>query len=147
MNFNIRMAGLEDVGRLRAFLEKAGLSPDGVEENVDNFLVMENDSNDIIAALGIERVERAGLLRSLAIAASIDQAAILALFRNAFILAAKKELQSLYLVTNRKGSLQLFSLMGFEVIEKARLPEFMGISRHFTQSVEREDAVVMRISL
>jgi N-acetylglutamate synthase-like GNAT family acetyltransferase len=50
----VRCAQLEDMDRLAAFLEAANLSTDGIKDAIEYFLIMENDSGDIKATLGIE---------------------------------------------------------------------------------------------
>jgi N-acetylglutamate synthase-like GNAT family acetyltransferase len=140
----IRKATKKDLAKFKSFLEKAGISHDGIEINtIDSFLLLENDMGEVEASIGIEKVGQGGLLRSLVITSSLKQTEIIQLFHQVLIHAADKKIQDLYLVTNKLLTLEFFHLLGFEIAEKNKMPTELSQSEHFLQSIEMENTVFM----
>lgn len=140
----IRKANETDLTKLRTFLEKAGISQDGIEvDSIDSFLLLENEVGDVEASIGIEKVGQGGLLRSLVITPSLKQAEIIQLFHQVGECAADKKMQDLYLVTNKPLTLDFFHLLGFEIADKNRMPTELRQSKHFLQSIEMENTTFM----
>ena len=118
----IRRAGREDLPKLVAFLKKAGLGTDGVAESIEYFLMMEDERGGIKASLGIQPSGNTGLLRSLVLTPGIAERDLFTLVEQIFVLAKDKKLTSLYMATNKEGSIRLFNLLGFLPIPAKDLP-------------------------
>ncbi|MCA1055097.1 hypothetical protein LCM10_08870 [Rossellomorea aquimaris] len=114
MTKRIRQATQEDIYKVIGFLVKAGLSTEGVKGTIDCFLVVEDEDENLIGTLGIEMRGTTGLLRSLVVTPQFDSEEIFTLFQEIFKLAKSKELTQLYLITNRKASLNFFEVLGFQ---------------------------------
>jgi N-acetylglutamate synthase-like GNAT family acetyltransferase len=110
----IRQATHEDIYKVIGFLVKAGLSTEGVKSAIDCFLVVEDEEQNLIGTLGIEMRGRTGLLRSLVVTPEFDSEEIFSLFQEIFKLAKEKDLAKLYLITNRRASLNFFEVLGFQ---------------------------------
>lgn len=143
MFYQLRIAEEKDVQALKSFIEKAGLSSEGIESIVDYFVVMESDEHTMVASLGIEPVGSDGLLRSLVVSENINQAHLLSLFESVHALGREKGLIGSYLVTNKINSIEFLKLIGFQSIDQEGIPEHLLTSAHFQESLEKERAVVM----
>jgi len=140
----IRVANVNDVQAVKTFLSKSEVSSDGIETIIDNFLIVENADKEMVATLGIERIENEGLLRSLVVTPEIDQTQILMLFKSAMSLAKHKELEHIYLATNKSATISLFSMLGFERVDKDELSPHLLTSSHMQQLVESEHTFIMK---
>ncbi|WP_421382098.1 GNAT family N-acetyltransferase [Bacillus salacetis] len=118
----IRRAVEKDSVAIKEFLERAGLSTLGVEEAVDNFLIVENEKRGIDGTLGLEIHERIGLLRSLVVKPTMDGEDLFALFQEILQLGREKQLSTLYLVSNKQASVQFFHLLGFKQVDRSAYP-------------------------
>lgn len=143
----IKCAGVEDVIRLEVFLNKANLSTDGVNEAIEYFLIMENDFGNIIGTLGIEPLGKMGLLRSLAVTADVTEKDLFILFEQIYILAKDRKLETLYLATNKKSSLELFRLMGFTEEEMISLPNALYESEHVKHILTVDNSFFLKLSI
>jgi N-acetylglutamate synthase-like GNAT family acetyltransferase len=114
MTKTIRQATREDIYKVIGFLVKAGLSTEGVKNTIDCFLLVEDTDGNLIGTLGIEMRDRTGLLRSLVVTPAFDSEEIFTLFQEIFKLAREKDLSRLYLITNRRASLNFFEMLGFQ---------------------------------
>ena len=103
MKLTVRIASFEDIDILKAFLEKAKLNTKGINEMIDSFLIMEDEDGQLKATIGMEQFGVSGLLRSLVVTASTSENDLLSLFREMFLLAKNKEINDLYLATNKLG--------------------------------------------
>lgn len=139
----IRTANADDIEKVIMFLSKAEVSTEGIERIIDHFILMEDKEQNICATLGIERIEKDGLLRSLVISPGVDQANLLALFKSAISLAKHKELKRLYLATNKQASIQFFEMLGFGQVEASELPNHIKNSTHITQLLKKTDPMYM----
>ena len=68
MGIVIRIATEKDLLPIQHLLAKASLSERGIEQNIENFLVVEDPDKKIIGTVGIEPIGKDGLLRSLVMA-------------------------------------------------------------------------------
>ncbi|MBP2243361.1 amino-acid N-acetyltransferase [Cytobacillus eiseniae] len=145
----IRRANIEDIKRLEEFLEEAKLSKDGVESCVEYFLIMENQMGDIKATLGIEPLGEIGLLRSLAIRQGVDEIekSLFMLIEQILILAKDKQLQALYLASNKKNSSDFFRLMGFIEEEIENLPKVLCQSDHVKHILTVDNSFFLKLSI
>ncbi|MFT4415376.1 GNAT family N-acetyltransferase [Fredinandcohnia humi] len=139
----IRIATDQDIVKVKLFLGQADVSADGIENIIDHFILMEDAEQNILATLGVERIERDGLLRSLVITSMVEQTNLLTLFKSAISLAKQKELERLFLATNKQASVQFFSMLGFEKLEGDQLPEHIQTSNHISQLFETTEPMIM----
>ncbi len=139
----IRTATKQDIEKVRAFLGQAEVSAEGIESIIDHFILLEDAEQQILATLGIERIEKDGLLRSLVISPGVDQTNLLTLFKSAISLAKYKEISRLYLATNKQASIQFFTMLGFGQVETNELPAHIIGSNHISQLLEKADPMFM----
>ena len=143
----VRCAQPGDKQKLLSFLSKAGLETEGVEEYIDYFLVLEDEDSSIRATLGIEPLGEVGLLRSLVMTSRTSEKDILIMFEQMLRLAREKELQSLYLATNKEASLPFFRALGFGKEEKGNLPKELSSSSHGKHLLTVDNSVFMVLNL
>lgn len=139
----IRTATERDLDRVKGFLGQADVSAKGIDSMIDHFIIMEDEEDNLVATLGIERIERDGLLRSLVITPKVEQTNLLTLFKSAISLAKHKELEHLYLATNKQASLQFFAMLGFSKVEEEGLPQHIKTSDHITRLFETTEPMFM----
>ncbi|WP_264739859.1 hypothetical protein [Cytobacillus firmus] len=143
----VRCADASDVENLASFLESANLSTDGIREAIEYFLIMENDSGDIKATLGIEPHGKIGLLRSLVMTSTASEKDLFILFEQILMLARDRDMESLYLASNKRNSLAFFSLLGFKQEETARLPEVLFESEHVKHILTVDNSFFLKLSM
>jgi amino-acid N-acetyltransferase len=135
MGIVIRIATEKDLLPIQHLLAKASLSERGIEENIDNFLVVEDPDKKIIGTVGIEPIENDGLLRSLVMSSESWNAKIgLDFIELAVAYGKQKGYERLYLLTN--SSLPFFEYIGFKILEENEVPEHLKLSEHFAQYVD-----------
>lgn len=135
MGIVIRIASENDLLPIQYLLAKAGLSKQGIEQNIDNFLVACAPNKKIIGTVGIEPLGADGLLRSLVISSESWNAKIgLNFIELAVAYGKQKGYQKLYLLTNT--SLPFFEYVGFQILNETEIPENVKTSDHFSQYVE-----------
>ncbi|WP_010677211.1 GNAT family N-acetyltransferase [Bacillus timonensis] len=139
----IRTANEQDIEKVKSFLGQADVSADRIESIIDHFILMEDADQNILATLGVERIEKDGLLRSLVISPGVDQTNLLTLFKSVISLAKHKELSRLFLATNKQASIQFFAMLGFEQMDAGDLPDHIKGSNHITQLLEKADPMFM----
>ncbi|BCB05942.1 GNAT family N-acetyltransferase [Bacillus sp. KH172YL63] len=142
----IRQANHEDIHEVVAFLLKAGLSTEGVKDGIDCFLVVEDEEDRLIGTLGIEVQGKIGLLRSLVVTSSFESEELFALFQEILKLAKEKELQRLYLISNRKASLTFFDLLGFQQEKEATVDELKPFV-HAQKLSTVDNCITMKLDL
>ncbi|MFN7252081.1 MAG: GNAT family N-acetyltransferase [Anaerobacillus sp.] len=135
MGIVIRIATEKDLLPIQHLLAKANLSERGIEDNIDNFLVVEDPDKKIIGTVGIEPIENDGLLRSLVMSSESWNAKIgLDFIELAVAYGKQKGYETLYLLTN--SSMPFFEYIGFKILEENEIPEHLKLSEHFAQYVE-----------
>lgn len=138
----IRKATSKDIIRIEQVVGQAGLQTSGIVENVDNFLIMEEDENDsIIAVVGFEYFNENGLLRSLVVAGQTNQMTIIQLMGTVMEYSKKSGLKKLYLCTNHHTTVDLFEILGFKV--EQNLPVDIEKFEHF-QNIYNEQPIIMQ---
>ncbi|WP_394187036.1 GNAT family N-acetyltransferase [Metabacillus halosaccharovorans] len=143
MFYQLKIAERQDIERLTMFVEKAGISSEGIADLIDYFVLMENGEKEIVACIGVEPVKNAGLLRSLVVSDKLKQAHIVTLFQSIQTLAEKRGITNLFLVTNKEASVQFLSLMGFQKLKPDLVPSDMLTIDHMKDSLEDPNAEVM----
>ena len=147
MTWKIRSANKEDLPRLEAFLTEAGVGTEGLNESIENFSLMENIEGELKACLGVEPVEKAGLLRSFVVSPQIGQPDLMLLFKRAFLTAKNQELEALYLVTNKMSAVSFFTSLGFEMVNQSDLPEALMEKSHLKKVLTVDNSAIMKIIL
>ena len=147
MLFRSRSAKEEDLSRLEAFLTEAGVSSEGLKDSIDNFSLIETNEGELKACLGVEPVGQVGLLRSFVVSPQIGQPELLLLFKRAFLTAKSKELDALYLVTNKMSAVSFFSGLGFEMVHNSELPDELLEENHLKQALTVDNSTIMKIIL
>ncbi len=143
MFYQLKIAEKKDVERLSGFVEKAGISSEGIENLIDYFVIMEDGSNEVVACIGVEPVRSNGLLRSLVVSDKLKQAHIVTLFQSIQTLSDKRGITDLFLVTNKEASVQFLSLMGFSEVKPETIPDDILSIDHMIDSLEDPNAKVM----
>ncbi|HZH58564.1 MAG TPA: hypothetical protein VEY70_03095 [Metabacillus sp.] len=143
MFYQLKIAEEKDVERLTLFVEKAGISSEGIGNLIDYFVIMENGENEVVACIGVEPVKNNGLLRSLVVSDKLKQAHIVTLFQSIQTLAEKRGITDLFLVTNKEASVQFLSLMGFHKLKSDLVPSELLSIAHMKDSLEDPNAKVM----
>lgn len=147
MEVMVRCAQVGDKHKLISFLQEANLGTDGIEETIEYFLIMEDEDRRIRATLGIEPLGKFGLLRSLAMTSQAGENDLLIIFEQMLKLAREKQLEKLYLATNKSSSLPFFSLLGFETVEQSNLPQELFHSEHVKHIINVDNSLFMRLNL
>lgn len=147
METMVRRGQIEDIERLLTFLKEARVGTEGIESAINYFLIMEDLEGNIKATLGIEPLNEYGLLRSLVMAPRMKEKDLLVMFQQIFRLARERNLSTLYLATNKIGSLDFFQLLGFKKEEIEDLPEEMIQSKHVQHILSVDNSVFMKLPL
>lgn len=147
MEVMVRCAQLEDKHKLTSFLQEANLGIEGIEDTIEYFLIMEDKDSSIRATLGIEPLGNFGLLRSLAMTSKASEKDLLVIFEQMLKLAREKQLQKLFLATNKMSSLHFFSLLGFEREEQSNLPQELFQSDHVKHILNVDNSLFMMLNL
>ncbi|MFC0272458.1 hypothetical protein ACFFIX_13535 [Metabacillus herbersteinensis] len=143
MFYQLKIAEENDGNKLTEFVEKAGVSSEGITSMLDYFVMMEDGENEVVACIGVEPVGEDGILRSLVISDKLKQAHVLTLFQSVQTLSQQKNMNNLYLVTNKKASVDFMLLMGFDVVELNDVPGHLSTSEHIKNSLLSPDTTVM----
>lgn len=143
----VRCAQIGDKNKLISFLHEANLGTEGIEEAIEYFLIMEDEEKNIQATLGIEPLGRFGMLRSLVMTSRASENDLFLIFEQMLKLAREKQLESLYLATNKSSSMQFFTLLGFEREEQANLPQELFASEHVKHILNVDNSIFMMLNL
>ena len=134
----------QDLPKVLALLEQAGLPSAGVAENFDHFWVLEVDGA-VAGAIGLEVYQDSGLLRSLVVRPDLrGQGQGHNLYFHLINQAMGLSLGELILLTNTAQD--FFADLGFEVIGRDQVPEAMRASSEFSGACP-ESCICMRIPL
>lgn len=143
----LRTATQEDVTTILNFLGQANLSTIGVEDSIEDFIIIEKETGEIAGTVGIECHGSNGLLRSLVLSKGFNQLQILELLEQTQQFAKKKELENLYMFTNKKEFAQFFQLIGFYPQEIHTIPEAIKKSPYVMETFTLEDCFVLACPL
>ncbi|MGD6816524.1 hypothetical protein [Metabacillus sp. 84] len=143
MFYQLKLAEAADAGRLIEFVEAAGSNAAGIEEKIDQFVMMTDADHNVAACIGLEVFGEIGLLRSLVVSDKLDQAYILSLFKSIHEVGRKKKLKHYYLIAGGAGSIEFLRLIGFQQAAETELPEVLRNSKHVQTSIAAEGSAVM----
>ncbi|MER2058631.1 MAG: hypothetical protein ABTA16_07400 [Niallia sp.] len=121
----IRQGETGDVEKIASFLNKAGVTVEGLAEWLEYFLLMEKVADQaLIGTIGIEPFGKVGLLRSMVLSDGTVED-ILFLIQQALKLAKEKDMDAIYCSVNNQHSIQLFQLLGFQKIDVDEIPQIL----------------------
>ncbi len=144
MSTMIREAERSELAEVLALLRTCDLPVDGVEENLEGFLVA-RENETLVGTIGLERYGDAGLLRSLAVAASgRGQGLGGTLVKMLLGYAKERGVSTLYLLTETAD--RFFPRFGFERMPREDLDPSLKASKEL-QGACPETAVAMRLRL
>ncbi|MGY3715996.1 GNAT family N-acetyltransferase [Sutcliffiella cohnii] len=143
----VRTANRNDVQMVERFLGQANISAVGLEDSIEDFLVVENEEGKIEGTLGIERHGKYALLRSLVISPSFKQHHILQLFEQAQIYAKKREVEKLFLFTNKASFASFFELLGFVPQKIEEVPSEIQQSYYVKETFSLSESKVLACEL
>ena len=143
----VRTANRNDVQMVEKFLGQANISAVGLEDSIEDFLVVENEEGKIEGTLGIERHGKYALLRSLVISPSFQQHHILQLFEQAQIYAKKREVEKLFLFTNKANFASFFELLGFVPQKTEEVPAEIEQSPYVKETFTLSESKVLACEL
>lgn len=144
----IRCASKEDLNGLREFLTRANLGCEGLtEETVEFFLLLEDESGQILGTLGMEVFAECGLLRSLVVSKGQAEKDIVLLITQIMQLAKEKGLRDLFLATNKGVAMPFFELLGFEKVARDQLPVEMFSLEHIRHVFNVDNSLFLKFSL
>ena len=139
----LRTATHQDVTTILNFLGQANLSTTGVEESIEDFIIIEKENGEIAGTVGIERHGNNGLLRSLVLSQGFNQLQILELIEQTQQFAKKKGFENLYMFTNKQPFADFFQLIGFYPQEAHTIPEEIRKSPYVLETFTLEDCIVL----
>lgn len=143
--FAIRLAHDGDQDRLQRFLALANVTNHPTcQKNAQFLFVEELDKKKIVATVGLEVYQSAGMLRSFVIDSSVQDARISCMLIDLILAYAKKlSLKKIYLITE-KGP-QFFEKWGFQETSFDLLPNEAMKSEHVQQWKDRGIPMVYEI--
>ena len=141
---SIRAARPADRPQVVSLLLASDLPSEGVDPELRGFAVAEQDG-EVVGAAGLERYERDGLLRSVAVAASHRGQGLGALLTRRVIEDAQSRgLEGLYALTTTAET--YFPRLGFERIDRSQVPAAVQGSEEF-RTICASSAAVLRLLL
>ncbi|MBP1934009.1 GNAT family N-acetyltransferase [Ammoniphilus resinae] len=135
MSVIIRLATSGDLYDIVKLLAKGKLNHEGIAPHVEQFLVVEKDG-EIVGTAGWEKIgQDYGLLRSLALDASVwNTKIVLDLLQILLKSAEEKAVQEVFLLTG--SAVELFEWVGFRPVDWKEIPHEVKQSSHFKQAKE-----------
>ncbi|MHA1125914.1 MAG: arsenic resistance N-acetyltransferase ArsN2 [Candidatus Heimdallarchaeota archaeon] len=127
----IEKASANDLNDIHQLLQMVNLPIGGVKENVDNFLVLKDNSTKLIGCIGLELYAEYALLRSAAVHPENQNQGIGKKLTETTITYAKKiGIKKLFLITNTAE--EYFKKIGFTVVQENEIPSSVKQSVEFT---------------
>lgn len=143
----IRQGETGDVEKIASFLNKAGVTVEGLAEWLEYFLLMETEADQaLIGTIGIEPFGKVGLLRSMVLSDGTVED-ILFLIQQALKLAKEKDMDAIYCSVNNQHSIQLFQLLGFQKIDVDEIPQILKESNAVKSVFTVDNSHFMYISM
>ncbi|MBX3132917.1 MAG: GNAT family N-acetyltransferase [Gemmatimonadaceae bacterium] len=138
----VRPATAHDVVAVQALLREAALPLDGVPNDLADFLVAERDGA-VVAAIGLERYGRHGLLRSAVVHPSLRGSGIGdALVTELLAHARRSGLVDLTLLTTTAAA--WFPRFGFATVTRDEVPSAVHASAEFQGACPASATVMLR---
>ncbi|WP_100405726.1 hypothetical protein [Bacillus solitudinis] len=133
MSIVVRKLENKDLLPIQRLLAKAGLTEDGLDQHVTQFLVVEDEQAEIIGTVGIEQYNEYGLLRSLVLNSPIWNGQLsLEFLQVTLAYASDQNISKVFLCA--KGTNPLFQQLGFKELQAAAVPLDIQRSAHYQQN-------------
>lgn len=127
----VKRASKQHLKTIRQLLYENELPSEGVEETIDNFLII-RDGSKIIGCAGLEVYGEAALLRSVAIRKGRQgQGLGKAITKEILTLAKRRKIEKLFLLTT--SAVDFFKKLGFEIIERRKVHPKIQKSEEFSR--------------
>jgi len=141
MDLVIRLATANDLNDIVKLLAKGKLNHEGIAQHVEHFLVVEK-GGEVVGTAGWEKIgQDYGLLRSLALDASVwNTKVVLDLLQILLKTAEEKAVQEVFLLTG--SAVELFEWVGFQSVNPEEIPREVKQSSHFQQAKVRLSTVM-----
>jgi glycerol 3-phosphatase-2 len=135
----------EDAPAIRALLEEAGLSAEGVEARIADTIVSgEGDEREIEATACLQSAEDYGILRSVAVRKSLQGKGLGMLAVAAAVTRARpKTTPAVYLFTENAEA--FFARLGFRKVDRSELPDPVRLSAHADECPDTATAMVREL--
>lgn len=131
MTAQIRPAHPADLPAVVELLHAEGLPSEGVDPSLGGFVVAEEGAGRVLGVAGLERYDRFGLLRSVAVSAEARGRGLGARLTEAVLEgAASRGLVEVYALTTTAAD--YFPRLGFEVVARAAVPAPVRASAEFS---------------
>lgn len=136
MSIVVRKAEKKDLLKVQRLVARAGLREEGIEKAINDFLVVEDTSENIIGTIGIERYKQHGLFRSLVLESPIWDARLsLEFLQLTLKYAEEQNIETVYLCAKSTNS--LFHQLGFREVDKEDVPKSIQNSPHFQKTANQ----------
>lgn len=145
MERTIRKAEAKDAKKLESFLLEANLNTEGISESIEYYSLLETNSGELKACIGIEPDGNVGLLRSFVVSKGTAHSDIVLLFDRVISIAESKNLKAVYLVTNKENTIAFFRGFGFKVVDKT--PAEIIKNPHFQKVLNVDNSVIMELPM
>lgn len=139
-----RKARKEDTDKLKKFILQGGISNQGIDDHVEQFIIMETEDKEITGTVGLELHGEYGLIRSLVMSRSITSEEILIrLLQEAIKMARDQHVKAIYLLTKVTP---IFQSIGFYPVQYTNVPKPIYSSDHVRQ-YDKEQITIMEYRL
>lgn len=136
----IRRANGEDFDRILEFVKNTETSSDHVHNHPENYFVMENAEQQLVATAGIKFEASEGIVRTLVMDSKrCNTDDVIRFISSLLTYAEKKRLHFLYILTMSPA---LFTAFGFEEMSEDEVPENL-IGEEMLERSSRVGATVM----
>jgi amino-acid N-acetyltransferase len=126
-----RKATVDDTHYLKQLILQSGISNHGVEDHIDQFIIMETDEKEIVGTVGLEKFADCGLIRSLVMNRDhTSEEILLRLLQEALKMAKDQGAAKVYLLTK---VIPLFQSIGFYPVNIKNVPNKIVTSDHVSQ--------------
>ncbi|MFC0186972.1 GNAT family N-acetyltransferase [Fictibacillus aquaticus] len=136
MGIILRQAMAFESGDILSLVGKAGLTAEGIQESIGNYLVVENSDGETIGTVGLERMGEDGLLRSFVLKQDYStESLLLKLMDKILVYSKKKGVKTIYLLTK---SVSFFEQLSFIPVKNEEIPEHIKNSAHYKNNAEEK---------
>jgi N-acetylglutamate synthase-like GNAT family acetyltransferase len=125
----------QDIIELEQFLLTANVHNEEVKSQYEYYMIAKNEEGTIIATIALVPVNHFGLLRSLVISPSFPANQVSILVEQMVETAIARQFASLFLATDKPSAIAFFENLGFEEVEKEKLPEQLKSFPHVEKQI------------
>ncbi|KMK78263.1 hypothetical protein [Alkalihalobacillus pseudalcaliphilus] len=140
MGLVVRQAVKHDLLKIQRLIARAGIMDTTTQEQVSNFLVVENAEKKMIGIAGIEKGKMNGLIRSFILDSPTWTAEMSIEFMDIVLGYAKeRKIEKVYACTQSRTP--LFWQLGFRQVEKGEVPKDISNLPHYQRAIEKNAAI------